>query len=123
MSVTSEASSRKRYPGRGAALGLACGAALLPFATSDPYLHLETWKMVSVHLVGGMLGGFVGGLLWPYQRSRLQTMLFAIPSATPIYVLAAMAMNLPAWLGLVVAILSGTFYAMLYGGGFRGDTS
>ena len=109
---------------RGASLGILCGIALLVLAGAIGGEALREWGLTTRELAviycgGGLLSGVVGGLLWPFQRSRIETLLFAIPTAVPMYVLAGGAIGLSVRFSLGVGVLVGTVYSVVYGGEHR----
>ena len=102
-------------------MGVLIGMAFLAYAASrDPStlarLGITPSQMAGVYIGGGTLSGLIGGALWPYQRTRLETLVFAIPTSIPVYLLAGLATG-GSLVGVVVAaLLGGTAYSLLYGG-------
>lgn len=112
----------KARPWMGAWVGGTVGLLLFLYATNVDLEAVRQEGLVDsqlalMYLGGGVLSGVVGGLLWPYQRNRLETLFFfAIPTAVPIYVLAGYIMGYSGWLSLWLAVASGIVYSLLYGG-------
>jgi len=109
------------HPIRGALIGLITGVGLCFIAAaagSDAMEELEVTEsgLLLVYLGGGTVSGLIGGLLWPYQRSRLETLVFAIPTAVPLYMLGGFVAGWSIRVSLWAAFASGLVYALIYGG-------
>ena len=121
---------KERVPARpraGVFLGFGVGLVLLLYVllANPPMIEEEGLTLLDLSLVylgGGVLSGLVGGLLWPYQRTRLETLVFVVPTAIPVYALACIAIGEPPWLALFAAVVGGVAYSAVYGGEHRNQS-
>jgi len=108
-----------RCPLKGAVLGFTCALLVLLVARAVPQTDVSDADLAMIYLLGSGMSGLVGGLLWPYQRSRVETLVFAIPTAVPLYVIAGAALGPSVRANLLISVLAGVFYALIDGGQHR----
>lgn len=128
MIEVAEGRLRRRYPLRGAWIGAGTGLLFLLIAVSSDgasldELGLSGSDLAMLYVAGGLVGGILGGILWPYQRTRLETLVFALPTAAPVYLLAGFAMGLSIQVSLWAAFASSLLYSLFYGGGHTASDS
>ncbi len=115
-------------PFKGACTGALTGLALFVLVVGlEPAAlardGVTASQLAGIYIGGGTISGLIGGVLWPYQRTRIETLIFAIPTAIPVYLMVMLAIGGPLWIGLWAGLVSGCTYALLYGGQHRDKPS
>lgn len=103
---------------RGLQLGAFGGLFLFALAygsAAAARLGINQGDLAVVYILGGAAGGFLGGLLWPFQRTRFQSLVFAVPTAVAPALLVGVALGLTVRMALLLAVVGGVGYAAVFG--------
>lgn len=109
-----------RHPVKGIVVGVFLGAVLFTYVLiAEPTMvreeGLSRLELAGIYVGGGLVSGWIAGMLWPFQRNRLETAIFVALTSFPLYLLAILALGEAPWIAVLPSIVGGIGYSMIYG--------